>query len=144
MKTKICTKCFIVKPIDEFGWKSRLRGIRHAVCKECTAKRSSAWYYANQDRQKENVKRNNQNYREQARQFILDYLLVHPCSICGEADPRVLEFHHEGQKENEVSRLMGRGATLDALKREVAKCSVVCANCHRRITSDERGWYKGK
>src|ERR1051325_365649 len=98
---RVCTKCGINKPIEEFGWKDRTRGYRHWVCKECTAKRSSKWYYANQDRQKENVRRNNQNYREQARLFVLTFLLKHSCANCGEADPRVLEFHHEGEKENE-------------------------------------------
>ena len=55
--------------------------------------------------------------------------MTHPCSQCGETDPRVLEFHHEGNKEAEVSRLMGRGASLDALRAEIAKCVVLCANC---------------
>jgi len=144
MNERTYTKCGKVKAIEEFGWKDRPRGKRHAVCKECTAVRSSNWYYQNQDRQKENVKRNNQLYREQARTFVLAYLLNHPCSSCGERDPRVLEFHHEGHKESEVSRLMGRGASLEALKAEMDKCSVLCANCHRKLTSDERGWYKGR
>jgi len=60
----------------------------------------------------------------------------------GESDPVVLEFHHLGDKDDEVSRLMGRGASLEALMREIKKCSVVCANCHRRITAEEPGWYK--
>ena len=141
---RTCTKCFLQKPIEEFGWKNRILKIRHTVCKECTAKRSSAWYYENQERQKENVRRNNQYYRELAREYVLEFLSAHPCSSCGECDPRVLEFHHEGNKEAEVSRLMGRGASLDALKREIEKCVVLCANCHRKLTSDERGWYKGR
>lgn len=143
-KERVCTKCGVNKPIEEFGWKDRTRGYRHWVCKECTAQRSSDWYYSNRDRQKENVKRNNQNYREQARLFVLNFLLKHPCTNCGESDPRVLEFHHEGDKENEVSRLMGRGASLEVLKSEMDKCKVLCANCHRKLTSDERGWYKGR
>lgn len=130
---RTCTKCCLQKPIEEFGWKKRLIGKRHAVCKECTAKRSNDWYQDNKDRQKENVRRNNQYYREQARQYVFQYLLEHPCSSCGESDPRVLEFHHEGNKESEVSRLMGRGASLDALKAEMAKCTVLCANCHRKL-----------
>ena len=144
MDDRACTKCGVTKPMTEFGWKDRLRGKRHAVCKECTAKRSSNWYYENQDRQKENVRRNNQNYREAARTFVLAYLTTHPCASCGETDPRVLEFHHEGDKESEVSRLMGRGASLEALKAEISQCTVLCANCHRKLTSDEKGWYKGR
>lgn len=143
METKVCTKCGPpAQPIENFGWKDRLRGKRHAVCKTCTAVRSSNWYYENQDRQKENVKNNNQQYRQNARDYVFEYLSTHPCSICGETDPVVLEFHHLGEKDNEVSRLMGRGASLEALIREIKKCSVVCANCHRRITAEERGWYK--
>jgi hypothetical protein len=141
---RTCTKCFLQKPIEEFPWKNQLLGKRHAVCKKCYAKRSSEWYEDNKARQLENVRRNNQNYREIARQFVYQYLLDHRCSICGESDPRVLEFHHEGDKDAEVSRLMGRGASLDSLKAEIAKCVVLCANCHRRITSDEKGWYKGR
>ncbi|HEX9386386.1 MAG TPA: hypothetical protein VF918_08700 [Anaerolineales bacterium] len=141
---RVCTKYGPpAQPIENFGWKDRLRGKRHAVCKICTAKRSSNWYYQNQDRQKENVRLNNQSYRQNARDYVWDYLTTHPCSICGEPDPLVLEFHHTGQKDNEVSRLMGRGASLDALKAEIEKCQVVCSNCHRRITAREQGWYKG-
>jgi hypothetical protein len=141
---RLCTKCGKEKDITEFGWKNRLRGYRHWVCKECTAVRSSNWYYENQDRQKENVRRNNQVYREQARAYVLAYLLTNPCTCCGESDPRVLEFHHEGNKENEVSRLMGRGASLGVLKAEMEKCVDLCANCHRKLTSDERGWCRGR
>lgn len=145
METKICTKCGPpAQPIENFPWKNRLLGKRHAVCKTCTAKRSGDWYEDNKDRQLEYVRNNNQRYRQTAREYVFQYLLEHPCSSCGESDPRVLEFHHEGNKEAEVSRLMGRGASLDALKAEIAKCVVLCANCHRRITSDERGWYKGR
>ena len=53
-----------------------------------------------------------------------------------------IQFHHEGDKEAEVSPLMGRGAFLDALKAEIAKCIVLCASCRRTLTSDERGCYK--
>ena len=37
MDERACTKCQVVKPMSEFGRKDRLRGKRHAVCKECTA-----------------------------------------------------------------------------------------------------------
>ena len=87
----------------------------------------------------ERVRLNNQRYRQTARDYVYEYLLSHPCSRCGESDPRVLEFHHEGNKEAEISRLMGRGASLDARTTEIAKCTALCANCHRKLDSDERG-----
>ena len=139
-----CTKCFLQKPIEDFPWNNRLLGKRHAVCKECHAKRSSDWYQDNKERQIDNVHRNNQNYREIARNYVWDYLSTHPCTVCGETDPIVLEFHHNGEKDPEVSRLMGRGASLDALKREIGQCSVICRNCHAGITAEEQGWYHGR
>ena len=145
METKICTQCGREpQPIENFPWRWKDRGIKHSACKDCVKGKSSNWYYENQDRQKENVKLNNQNYRQNAREFILEYLSTHPCSQCGESDPRVLEFHHLGQKDSEVSSLIGRGASLDALQAEISKCVVLCANCHRRLTSDQKGWWKGR
>lgn len=141
---RACTKCNIVQPIENFPWKNQLLGRRHSVCKTCTAERSKRLYNEDKQSQIERVRINNQRYRQTAREYVLEYLSSHPCSNCGETDPRVLEFHHEGEKENEVSRLMGRGASLDALIAEISKCIVLCANCHRKLTSDERGWYKGR
>ena len=144
METRVCTKCLQEKPIEDFPWKNQIIGKRHAVCKTCTAERSKRLYSQDPQSQIERVRINNQRYRQIARDFVLAYLLTHPCSECGERDPRVLEFHHEGDKESEVSRLMGRGASLEALKAEMDKGRVLCANCHRKLTSDERGWYKGR
>jgi hypothetical protein len=142
---KVCTKCGPpAQPLENFPWKSRLRGIRHAVCKTCTAKRSGDWYEDNKDRQLEYVRNNNQKYRQTAREYAWEYLSTHPCSQCGETDPVVLEFHHIGGKDTEVSRLIGRGASLEVMKAEIAKCQVLCSNCHRRITAKEQGWYRGK
>lgn len=141
---KKCTKCHVIQPIENFPWKNQILGKRHAVCKTCTAERSKRLYSEDRTSQLERVRINNQRYRQIAREFVLAYLLTHPCSECGERDPRVLEFHHEADKDNEVSRLMGRGASLEALKAEMDKCRVLCANCHRKLTSDERGWYKGR
>jgi hypothetical protein len=140
---RTCTKCFLQKPIEEFPWKYKALGKRHTVCKECYAKRSNEWYQDNKERQIENARQNRIGYRIAARNCVMEYLSTHPCSICGESDPRVLEFHHVGQKTNEVSRLIGRGS-LEAVKKEIEQYVVVCANCHRRLTSDERGWYKGR
>jgi hypothetical protein len=71
--------------------------------------------------------------------------MTHPCIDCGESDPIVLEFdHREGEKKlAAVSTLMTQmKASLKTIKAEIVKCDVRCANCHRRKTAKERGWYK--
>jgi hypothetical protein len=75
--------------------------------------------------------------------FITEYLAANPCVDCGEADPVVLEFDHvRGQKRKVMSTLVAEGYSLKAIKEEIAKCDVVCANCHRRRTAHRGNFYK--
>jgi hypothetical protein len=141
--TKICTKCFQEKTIEDFGWKSKLLNRRHAVCKPCTAKRSNSWYYANKNSHIENVMLHKRESRVLARQFVWDYLLAHPCVDCGESDPVVLEFDHTGGKRADVSRLVADGAAIQRIKVEKSLTQIRCANCHRKKTAKERGWFSG-
>ncbi len=69
------------------------------------------------------------------------YLVGHPCVDCGETDVRVLEFDHRGHKRLAVS-LMIRTQPWPNIEREILKCEVRCANCHRRKTLRELGWPK--
>jgi hypothetical protein len=54
----------------------------------------------------------------------------------------VLDFDHLRDKKLEVSTLARRGARIATIAAEIAKCQVRCANCHRRKTAKERGWYR--
>jgi hypothetical protein len=67
-----------------------------------------------------------------------EVLQSRPCVDCGERDPIVLEFDHRGDKENDVSILLGLSWKLVAL--EIAKCDVRCANCYRRVTAKRANW----
>lgn len=73
--------------------------------------------------------------------FILEYLLDHPCLDCGEADPIVLEFDHRdpATKTFAIGAFHIRRSGMVAVKAEIEKCDVRCANCHRRKTYHERG-----
>ena len=55
------------------------------------------------------------------------------CADCGQNHPAVLEFHHldPSKKEVNISRLIAISSSLRKLKEEMAKCVVLCANCHR-------------
>lgn len=72
------------------------------------------------------------------RQFARKYLASHPCVDCGESDPVVLEFDHvRGTKVKDVSAMM-KSHSIEVIRREIAKCEVRCANCHRRATAARR------
>jgi len=50
-----------------------------------------------------------------------------------------MDFDHRPSevKEHGVTRMIGRAGT-ERILREVAKCDIVCANCHRARTFERR------
>ena len=70
--------------------------------------------------------------RAALRQFINDYKAAHPCTRCGESEPACLDFHHEGDKERNLSAAAVNGWSIERTLREIEKCVVLCANCHRK------------
>lgn len=76
--------------------------------------------------------------------FVVEFLLKYPCSICSEKDPLVLDFDHLGNKECNIGYMISNGCSLDDLKKEIKKCQVLCANCHRRKTAKEKNHYRYK
>lgn len=79
--------------------------------------------------------------RERGKQYVIDYLLTHPCVDCGNDDIEVLEFDHveplNDYKAPRVGTLVER--SLAKIDEEIAKCEVRCANCHARRTRRMNG-----
>jgi hypothetical protein len=72
-------------------------------------------------------------------QYLVDFLREHPCVDCEEDDPIVLEFDHLRDKKFSISEGLQSRRWQDVLD-EIAKCEVVCANCHRRRTAKRGGF----
>lgn len=67
---------------------------------------------------------------------MVEYLHNHPCVDCGEKDIVVLEFDHvRGVKSRAVSKIMWDPKEWSVVLKEIEKCDVRCANCHRRVTA---------
>src|SRR4029079_253940 len=70
----------------------------------------------------------------------LDRCRAVPCSDCGERyPPCAMDFDHRdpSTKRAAVTRMIGRAGTQRLLD-EIAKCDIVCANCHRLRTFRRR------
>jgi len=91
-----------------------------------------------------NVARRNARVRRANQARLGAYLLEHPCVDCGEVDVRCLEFDHEvpADKRMEVTRLAAQGNSWAVVLAEITKCSVRCANCHRRRTAGVQGSWR--
>lgn len=99
------------------------------------------WYHKNKDRIRERRNKNQKDLKTRNCQHIWDYLKKHPCIDCGETDPIVLEFDHLKDKKYNISDLIRTGYSIEKIDKEIEKCEVRCANCHRRKTAKEQGWY---
>jgi hypothetical protein len=124
-----CGRCRVLLPGELFN--------RHATglqwwCRKCLR----AYHRTNRERGRARAIER----RERAQAYVLAYLRAHPCVDCGEPDPEVLEFDHVRGKRTEVSVLVHKGIGDRVLAQEIAKCEVVCANCHRRRTARRGGW----
>jgi hypothetical protein len=53
------------------------------------------------------------------------------CSDCGITNHIMLDFDHLRDKKYNVSRMIHDGFSWKAIQKEIEKCEVVCANCHR-------------
>ena len=132
---KECKTCGDEIDLDEYP--KRGSG-RRANCKGCTNARARELYHGNEEKRKRRIKKvriNTVNCRRRIKERI-DKLKQHPCSKCGGSyPPTVMEFHHQDptEKEINISNAVAAGWSMERLLREIAKCTLLCANCHRMI-----------
>jgi hypothetical protein len=143
---KQCSRCKKKKPIEEFNFKIKAIGLRQLQCKECTRLLIKNHYNRNRGYYLEKVQKRNKLLRQEVLSYIEKYLLNNPCIDCGETNPVVLEFDHKGEipKFRAVSSLIRARFPLEKVKKEVEKCNVRCANCHRKKTARDFNWSKNK
>jgi hypothetical protein len=130
---KRCGRCGQIKPVGEFNWRYTARGIRDNYCRPCRAAYKQEHYQANKARYIKRAAARRERVHTDNLKKAIDYFKTHPCVDCGETDPLVLEFDHLRDKSFALSQGM-IDKSWDAILVEIAKCEVVCANCHRRRT----------
>lgn len=142
-ESKQCLRCAEVKILSEFARKSSAKDGLQCYCRAC----ARVFYVEHYKEHKQRIvarnyvrtKRNRSAYRR----VVWDYLLAHPCVDCGESDPIVLEFDHvRGDKRGNISQMAQGECSLQNLMKEIEKCEVRCANCHRRKTALQFGWHQ--
>ena len=52
------------------------------------------------------------------------------CQRCGERRPWVLQFHHRDPSHKQFNICSSSLYSVDKMMEEIAKCDVLCANCH--------------
>ena len=89
-------------------------------------------YKQNKAKYKERTRKRNKEQRERNKAYVNAIKENSSCVDCGESNPIVLEFDHvRGKKRGNVSDMMRQSYSTDTIQKEIDKCDVRCANCHR-------------
>lgn len=122
---KTCTSCLQELPESKFKFRSesgRQRGTRHSMCNRCLYVKYTRPIV---DRKMSDIHK---------------YQLEKGCADCGyNAHPAALEFDHlPGTKKLfNIGEQIGN-KSVESLWSEIAKCEVVCSNCHGIRTFERR------
>lgn len=114
MNTKRCTICGKEKPLTDFSIRNKQKNTYKSECKQCHNDKVKLRYYYLKD--------------------VVNEYKKCGCAKCGENRLYVLDFHHidPSTKDGTITR-MSTKYSLDRLQKEIDKCVVLCANCHREF-----------
>ncbi len=126
MNEKICKYCNRSFPDEDFGVAktTSVKVFRRRKCRYCygATKQSLIDRYTN---------------------WMNAYKKMRGCKICKISDPRVLDFHHR-ESESKLITIGGfrNNVGIKRIKKEIEKCDIVCANCHRILHHEMRAVQK--
>ena len=143
---RLCARCGQSKPAHDFH---QSRTGQFSYCRDCRRAYDRA-YYA--ERGKETRLARMRLWRRAARAWMDELKVGRACADCGEIfPPYVMHWDHlpGHRKIAEISAMVGN-RRRDIVLDELAKCELVCANCHvmrtvaraRRTISEGDGEYR--
>ncbi|HSK73379.1 MAG TPA: hypothetical protein VK892_16885 [Pyrinomonadaceae bacterium] len=102
--------------------------------KEYTRAYNREYYRRNRKHLLRKQKEKNRRHVEKVGAWLNELKKGLSCERCSESHPATLQFHHLDPKEKEFSIGMYRHGRFskERLLKEIAKCEVICANCHAR------------
>lgn len=129
---KRCPKCEQDKSLSE--WNRGSTGGTQSYCRECTRQKDREYYARNIEDRKAKVRQRANEAIRQAKLFLVE-IKKSGCSLCDENELCCLEFHHldAQDKDFNIADAVQYGYSVERIKVEIAKCVLLCANCHRKV-----------
>lgn len=124
----LCTRCGEYKPIDAFAHsRARRLGVR-AHCHVCEREQATAYSRKNPGPYRDRAHAQRIVVRRYLNAFLDEVRVSRGCAFCHTHEGCTLDFHHAEKGKNPF-----RISQYTMLERELRKCLVVCASCHRRV-----------
>jgi len=134
-RLKTCTQCKIQKSILDFSKNHNAKDGLYSWCKPCNRVKARALYARKSHVYKACAKKHRIAVSKELRAQLLVIKAKYGCAFCEEKEICTLEFHHVNPRKDAGGRAVshavsrGRGVFI----REVNKCVVLCANCHKKV-----------
>ena len=128
-----CGRCGSEKPLEAFAARRKALGQYDNLCRPCRSAYGKEHYAANKQRYIDQARVQKRRLALDRTRYLLKFFVTHPCVDCGERNPVVLEFDHLRDKLFDICQALPYRNWQSIL--EMAKCEVVCANCHRKRTA---------
>jgi transcription elongation factor Elf1 len=87
------------------------------------------WYSKNKESERAHIQRR----KKEIKKWVSKYKSKLKCSKCEENHPATMDFHHKGKKDQQISKMVNDGYSVNRIKKEMEKCEILCANCHRKL-----------
>lgn len=138
---KICGRCKRSVSLELFNKRAKSRDGLSSWCRPCYSEYDRERY---QNGDKARKEKNKADRLEAVRSYLWELFSNSKCFDCGNRDPEVMEFDHRdpSQKSFTISHML-RSYSLKRIQAEIAKCDIVCANCHRKRTIQQFGTWRG-
>lgn len=122
---KLCNICKVWLPLTDYSPNPSCNGGVTGTCRICSRVRVAKWYKDNRNRRQEYANIRNRKRKKEA---IKDF--GGKCQDCdGVFQDCVYDFHHIGGKDVNPSAAMAMAK--ERRDKELSKCILLCANCHR-------------
>lgn len=128
MNPKRCHACKQDKDVSEFHKNRSTRDGLAEACKPC--RKEIDRKYLDQNREAYNARMRRYFTKRKAR--ISEIKSTKGCLCCREAEPCCLHFHHMRDKSFEIAT-HAKCKPWPEVEAEIAKCVVLCANCHAKV-----------
>lgn len=138
----LCSKCVQEKDLEDFSFRNRKTKRRHSFCKDCHAQYRKQHYLEHKEKYIKKALRWNRKQRQVLREYLFNVLSRSKCVDCGEKDIVVLDFDHLKDKQFNISLMFRSRYSVEAIEKEIQKCVIRCANCHRKKTAREMNSWK--
>lgn len=127
---KLCSSCDKLKPTTEFYKQARMSDGLQPQCKTC----ANASYTKSRQKKSEHYRLTAKSKRDERRAKYDAWKQQQKCCVCNENDVDCLDLHHidPAAKDIAVGQVI-RVWSWERLQREIQKCVVLCANCHRKL-----------